>query len=125
MGADGRTRIERLGGLSVDECRLADPQGDEASYRPPEQWGGGDTDGRSDVYAAGAILWELIAGRRLFSGPREDVLFAMVRGEVPAPGGLLRVAPELFALCRRALEPRAAARFGSPFAFAQAIRGLG
>lgn len=122
VGVDGRTRIEQLGGLSAEPARSAELDRDEASYRAPEQWVGDSVDQRTDVYAAGAILWELIAGRRLFTGSRENVLFAMVRGEVPAPGGMLRVAPELFSLCRSALDPRPADRFGSALAFARAIR---
>ncbi len=40
----------------------------KAGYRAPEQDGGARLDGRSDVYAVGVVLFEMIAGRR----PRDD-----------------------------------------------------
>ena len=41
----------------------------KASYLSPEQVAGrGQVDGRADVFALGAVLWELLVGRKLFSG---------------------------------------------------------
>ena len=37
-------------------------------YMAPEQVGGGDADARSDIYALGVMLYELIAGRRPVEG---------------------------------------------------------
>jgi len=125
VGRDGRSRIARLGGASVDCVALPDAAPADAAYLAPEQWGVDVVDERTDVFAVGAILWELIAGRRLFTGSREAILFKMIRGEVPAPGGLPRAATDLVALCRRALEPRRAERLGSARAFASEVSRLG
>ncbi|GMV15057.1 MAG: hypothetical protein AMXMBFR56_32810 [Polyangiaceae bacterium] len=40
----------------------------KAGYMSPEAAAGGSADARSDVFAAGVILWELLAGRRLYRG---------------------------------------------------------
>ena len=125
VGADGRSRIEQLGGVPVAQFRLSAEERDGAAYRAPEQGVGVQVDERADVYAAGAVLWALLAGRQPFTGTKDDVLHAMVRGEVPAPVGLLRIAPELVAVLKRALDPLPENRFGSALAFAEAIRSVG
>jgi len=125
VGADGRSRIEQLGGVPVAQVRLSSEERDGAAYRAPEQGVGVQVDERADVYAAGAVLWALLAGRAPFTGTKEDVLHAMARGEVPAPMGLLRVAPELVSVLKRALDPIPENRFGSALAFAEAIRSVG
>ena len=125
VGADGRSRIEQLGGVPVAQFRLSAEERDGAAYRAPEQGFGLQIDARADVYAAGAVLWTLLAGRQPFTGTKDDVLHAMARGEVPAPIGLLRIAPELASVLKRALDPFPENRFGSALAFAEAIRSVG
>jgi Tol biopolymer transport system component len=53
-----------------------------AVYMSPEQARGGDVDVRTDIWAFGAVLFELISGRQAFDGTTTtDVLAAIVRGE--------------------------------------------
>jgi len=54
------------------------------AYMAPEQIRGGAVDARTDVYAAGVMLYELIAGRRPFLGSDFEVLSAHVERR-PAP----------------------------------------
>ena len=54
-----------------------------AAYMSPEQARGEEVDRRCDIWAFGVLVYELLSGRRLFSGPSTtDVLAAVVRDEV-------------------------------------------
>jgi serine/threonine-protein kinase len=76
-----------------------------AAYMSPEQARGKPVDKRADIWAFGAVLWEMLTGRRLFEGETvTDLLAAVLRQEVPwdtlpasTPGPLRR-------LLRRCLE---------------------
>lgn len=56
------------------------------SYMPPELFSDGRFSGASDVYAAGVVLYELLAGRTPFAGPgtAHTIGFRHVTAEVPA-----------------------------------------
>ncbi len=56
----------------------------KAAYMSPEQCLGKKMDGRSDLFALGAVIWEVLAGRRLFKREQEmDTLMAVVREKTP------------------------------------------
>src|ERR1700733_10443345 len=59
------------------------------AYMSPEQANGQPLDGRSDLFAVGVMLWEMLVGRRLFTG--EDTratLAAVLFGQIPRPRSL-------------------------------------
>jgi eukaryotic-like serine/threonine-protein kinase len=97
----------------------------KVSYMSPEQARGEPLDGRTDLYAAGIILWELLTGRQLFpsgkpGGAGKDVVTAeellrRVRDpEVIAPSKrATRVPPELDRIALRALAPKLADRYAN------------
>ena len=56
------------------------------SYMSPEQVKGLALDGRSDVFACGILLWELVCGEKLFVGDSDYAVLEKVRlGAIPPP----------------------------------------
>jgi serine/threonine-protein kinase len=85
----------------------------KAGYMSPEHARGDGLDARADVFAAGIILWELLAGRRLYKvADGERLIDAARRGEVPPleERGLPEEA-ELHAIVARALRSERADRY--------------
>jgi serine/threonine-protein kinase len=77
-----------------------------AAYMSPEQVEGKSVDARSDVFSFGAVLYEMVTGKRAFSGAsRMAVLSAVMRDE-PSPIGQLApsVPPELDRIVQRCLR---------------------
>lgn len=84
-------------------------------YMSPEQVRGEGGDTRSDIFAFGVILYELLTGERAFPGKTSaDVISAVLNQE---PSGTLltkqNVSPEVKTLLRRCLQKDPAARFSS------------
>jgi eukaryotic-like serine/threonine-protein kinase len=82
-------------------------------YMAPEQVQGRTCDQRSDIFALGAVLYELLTGRRAFRGESSvDVMHAVLREE-PDASMLAAVPGTLRRLTLRCLEKRPEDRFGS------------
>ncbi|HEV3142025.1 MAG TPA: protein kinase [Vicinamibacterales bacterium] len=54
-------------------------------YMAPEQLEGREADTRSDIFAFGSILYEMIAGKRVFEGKTDVSLIAAIAGQEPPP----------------------------------------
>jgi serine/threonine protein kinase len=77
-------------GIAKAESRLQKTQSGilkgKFSYMSPEQVKGGAVDGRSDVFACGILLWELVCGEKLFVGDSDYAVLEKVRlGAIPPP----------------------------------------
>jgi serine/threonine protein kinase len=93
-------------------------------YMAPEQVTAGAVDARSDLFAAGAILFEMLAGRPAFSGNTfVEILHATLHAEPPALTGSAAVAAADRAI-RRALSKRPADRPVSAEAMAAELAAL-
>ena len=64
------------------------------NYMSPEQLEGGSIDGRADIFAIGAIIYEMVTGERAFSGAsRASIIAAVLRGDPPAPSVVRETTP--------------------------------
>ncbi len=84
-------------------------------YMSPEQAAGEEIDWRSDVFAAGVILFELTTGKRLFKGANEyDTLKLICETEYPLPSDVAPGYPvQLERVVMRALARNREARYQS------------
>jgi CRP-like cAMP-binding protein len=91
-----------------------------ADYMSPEQIAGTPLDGRSDVYALGVVLYEMLAGHVPFAGrdPLDTLRAHVEEAPPPLPAEVPAAACEVVA---RALAKRPADRFASAAAMASAL----
>jgi eukaryotic-like serine/threonine-protein kinase len=84
-----------------------------AAYMSPEQAKGRAADKRSDVWAFGCVLYEIVTGRRAFEGEDvSDTLAAVLRGEPDWTALPANVSPAVIALLRGCLEKDRRRRIG-------------
>jgi tetratricopeptide (TPR) repeat protein len=92
-------------------------------YLSPEQARGEAVDGRSDLYALGLILYEMLSGRLPFAGgtPAESLGQRLLRPPPPLSSLRPGLPAWLVALCARLLRPRPSQRLPSAQAVIEAI----
>jgi serine/threonine protein kinase len=101
--SDVRTPTEP--GLLVGTC----------GYMAPEQARGRPADARSDIFSMGALLYEMLSGRRAFAGPTPaDTLAALLTQDPPQMSAISHPVPRpLERVVRRCLERNPEERFQS------------
>jgi hypothetical protein len=115
----GIARARRFEGLTTTGAFLGTPE-----YVAPETIEGGTTEPRSDLYALGVVFYELLTGRRPFSGDTPfTILQRQCHEEPPPPSRIEKEVPkELEALVMRLLRKSPDERPASAEALVVALR---
>ncbi len=83
-----------------------------AGYMSPEQVRGEVVDHRTDIFSFGAVLYEMLDGKRAFTGDTSvEVMTAILKSEPPQFDSELKVSPGLERIVRHCLEKSANDRF--------------
>ncbi|HVW24386.1 MAG TPA: protein kinase [Polyangiaceae bacterium] len=98
VGVDGAARVLDFGvakaAMRSQSTRDGQMKG-KLSYMSPEQLNGKPVDRRTDLFAAGVVLWESLTGKRLFDGADAGEIFAkLLASEIPRPSTLAQGIPE-------------------------------
>ncbi|MBI4699886.1 MAG: serine/threonine protein kinase [Deltaproteobacteria bacterium] len=125
VGIDGISRLTDFGVARAEARITSTRQGQikgKLPYMSPEQLRSKPVDRRTDVYAAGAVFWEMLAGRRLFQADDQGALIAAV---LAGPEASLRqlglaVPAAIDEVCMRALRP-VAERFATAAELGEAL----
>ncbi|MEB2313507.1 MAG: protein kinase [Sorangiineae bacterium] len=130
LGVDGVARVLDFGvakaAARVTSTRDGQVKG-KVSYMAPEQLGGGDLDRRTDVFAAGIVLWEALTGQRLFDGQSPaEIINKIAETKVPPPSRVEASVPSILdAIVEKALSRDREGRFATAQAFAIALEESG
>ena len=95
------------------------------SYLSPEATEGKDVDARADVFALGVVLWEMLAGRKLFKGETDlETIKLVQKAEIPS---ITRLNPSLGAefegIINKALAKNLDQRYANAAEFGDALAG--
>ena len=115
-------------GIARAASQVADEVGTvvgKLNYMAPEQVRGDLVDARSDLFALGVVLYEITVGRRLFKGPRDQVVDRILNQPIPPPT-LVRpdFPPDLEQILMRLLEPKPENRYPDGAELQQDLQGF-
>ena len=123
ISAEGEVKITDFGlAKAKSQVEQTDPgvvKG-KFGYLSPEAAHGEDVDARTDIFAVGILMWEMLAGRRLFLGETDIGTLKQVRANNVPPLGKFRkdIPEDLERIIRRALTSDLGKRY-------QTVRDLG
>ncbi len=100
VGTDGVARVLDFG-VAKAAGRVQETHGSmmkgKLPYMSPEQLRGTTIDRRTDVFAASAVLWEMLTGRRLFDGTNDgQIVTQVLQTEYPSPRSVVPTIPPAF-----------------------------
>ncbi len=127
VGPDGAPKLIDFGIAravsSTNSASSSEIKG-SAPYMAPEQAEGKPIDGRTDVYALGAVLFEMLTGRPPFDGPNVVAIISQrLVCDPPSPRSLdPSIGPGLERVVFTALAREPSARYSTAAAFRDALR---
>jgi eukaryotic-like serine/threonine-protein kinase len=117
VGDFGVARVEAASALTQQGTVLGSPK-----FMSPEQFTGQTVDGRSDLYSAGIVLYQLLTGDVPFTGAFTTIMHRVLNEQAIPPTALNVQVPKQFdEVMRRALARRPDERFQTAGAFKEAI----
>lgn len=129
VGVDGGVRVLDFGiakaSHRVQTTREGQLKG-KLAYMAPEQVQMHEVDKRTDVFAAGVVIWEMLTGKRLFGGLEPAAIVAnIVTGVIAPPSHKAPdLPPALDAIVLKALARKPNDRFATSRDFAVALEGV-
>ncbi|WP_437300462.1 serine/threonine-protein kinase [Sorangium sp. So ce426] len=125
VGEDGIARVLDFGiaraAVRSQVSRVGQLKG-KLSYMAPEQLRGAPLTRRADIYAASVVLWEVLAGRRLFTGECDAEIFGRIlEGVVQPPSVYGDVPKALDDVVLRGLDRDPSRRYATALEMAAAL----
>jgi serine/threonine-protein kinase len=125
---DGRLKLTDFGIARIDSSTLTQVGEIMGSpgYMSPEQFLGTDIDARGDIYSVGVIAYELLAGRRPFTGNNAEVMRQALSERAANPSDLNpKISAQLDWAVQKALAKKREDRFQTAKEFADAfVKGV-
>ncbi len=124
IDAQGQLKITDFGIARIDASTLTQVGSMVGTpcYMSPEQFRGEVADGRSDIFACGVLLYQMLTGLRPFSGAPYEIMHKIMHDDAPCPSqknpGLGKIYD---ALVRKALERAPQDRFQNGQEFLDAL----
>ena len=124
INSDGRIKISDFGIARIDSSNLTQV-GDVLGtphYMAPEQFLGTEVDALADLFSIGVIAYELLTGRKPFTGNTATVMQQVLNERPPDPSQLnARLSPLMDRVLQKALAKKREERFQSAREFAVAF----
>ncbi len=125
VNSDGRIKLSDFGIARIESSNLTQV-GDVLGtphYMAPEQFLGAEIDTQADLYSVGVIAYELLTGRKPFTGNTATVMQLALNQEPEPPSKLQpKLSPQMDQVLLKALAKKAANRFRSAQEFSDAFR---
>jgi len=125
--ADGQVKIVDFGLAKVAEQTQVTQEGSTlgtAAYMSPEQARGDVVDERTDQWSLGAVMYEMLTGKRAFGGEYSQAIIYSVLNEEPLPVRKLNpeVSPELERIVQQILKKNPDDRFANVAEIAKELK---
>ncbi len=127
MEPSGRLKLTDFGVARIQESgdatRTQDSMVGTLKYMSPEQVQGRPIDARSDLFAAGVVLYQLLTSKRPFDGISDFDVIQNIVGQDPVPPSSITpgLPPSIDAVVARALEKSKEARYANAQEFHTAL----